>query len=222
MRAFDERSIAVVPYFEAALYQPVGRGADARRGAGAGARDRECACWVSRARVRCWPSRTCSTRNRPRPTRAICWPTWRSIRRAPSSCAEHGYLTDNSAVGPALADALLGARQQRGPRRDAAQPDRRGLLGPLSGGRVQPVGGSGLGPGSGRHGGGGLTRGSLARIGPNWTRRFASCTAPTCWPTRATAQTRCARDSKSGCGSTIQRRRVRVDIQRRDRSETAL
>ena len=98
---------------------------------------RKCACWGSKARVRCWRFRICSTRNRPRRTRAICSPTWRSTRPRAFFLRTHGYLTDNPAIGPALAAHYWAPGNSVDHDRHAAQPHRRGLLGPLSGRRVQ-------------------------------------------------------------------------------------
>ena len=139
MRAFDERSIAVVPYFEAALYQL----ADA-------ALTPEAVLALAReTEVRVLGIES------PRPMLAI--PHLLNQESAASYqgyllahmavyqtraffLRRDGYLTDNGAIGPGAGRALLGARQQRRSRGHAAQPHRRGLLGPLPGGGVQPVG----------------------------------------------------------------------------------
>ena len=132
MRAFDARSIAVVPYFESALYQ---RPDEALSPAAvlALARDTE-------VRVLGLES--------PRPMLAI--PHLLNQESAASYqgyllaemavhqtraffIRQHGYLTDNRAIGPALAEHYWIPGNSVDHDADAAQPDRRRLLGALPG-----------------------------------------------------------------------------------------
>ena len=69
---------------------------------------RSAASWASPARGRCWRFRICSTRSRlPRIT-AICWRTWRVYQTRAALLDRLGYLTDNPAIGPLLAEHYWG------------------------------------------------------------------------------------------------------------------
>ena len=143
MRAFDARSIAVVPYFESALYQMADDDLTPERVL-ALARETE-------MRVLGIES--------PRPLLAIP-----HLLNQESAASYQGYLLAYMAVSQTRAHflrrvrlpdgqpgdragarrALLGARQQRRSQQHAPQPDRRRLLRPASGRRLQRLGGRSL------------------------------------------------------------------------------
>ena len=63
-----------------------------------------CAFSASTARGRSSPFRICSIRSRRRPTTATCSRTWRVYQTRAFFLRRYGYLTDNPAIGPLLAE----------------------------------------------------------------------------------------------------------------------
>lgn len=72
MRAFNERQIALVAYFERDLYA-LAESELTPNASWVWPANMKCAFSVSKVRVRCWPFRTCLTRSQPVPTTATCW-----------------------------------------------------------------------------------------------------------------------------------------------------
>ena len=200
MRAFDERSIAVVPYFEAALYQ-LPDAALTPEAVLALARETE-------VRVLGIES--------PRPMLAI--PHLLNQESAASYqgyllahmavyqtraffLRQHGYLTDNSAIGPALAEHYWAPGNSMD--HDATL---RSLTGEGFSARyladecnksVDEAWAQARRPWRPRP-----RANTPARCRPHWTRTSAWCMAPKCWPTPARARTPCVLASKPGCAST--------------------
>ena len=206
MRSTSDRS-RWCPYFESALYGLPDAALTAGDGAGAGTRD-----GTARAR-----------HGEPASDAGDSAPPQPGIGRVVPgvSARPHGGLSD-ARVFPARARvpdrqrrhrsrarrALLGARQQRRPRRHPAQPHRRGLLGPLPGRRVQPSRSTRRGHDAEEAMAAAATRQYSGELPRHWTLIFAWCTAPKCWPIRATARMPCARASRRGFASTIRWRSI--------------